>query len=148
VAAVAGLVKAGGWVLHNTQSHASAPAPDPHGPAIPVVIPPGDDASAIASVLQDRGVIADSGRFGGYIKSQSEGSDFKAGTYTFRAGTGYDAIIASLNAGPSAGESKLVIPEGYRVSEIEAAVGHLGINRAGYAAAVRAAASAGAWITG
>jgi UPF0755 protein len=139
VAAVAGLAKAGGWVLNTTQSQASAPAADPHGPAIPVVIPPGDDASAIAGVLQDRGVIADSGRFGGYIKSKSEGSDFKAGTYTFRAGMGYDAIIASLNAGPTAGYARLVIPEGYRVSQIEALVGHLGIDRHRYAAAVRAA---------
>ena len=83
-----GLVRAGGWVLHHSSSPSSAPAADPHGPAIAVVVPPGDDASAIAGVLQQRGVIADSGRFGRYLKAQSEGSDFKAGIYTFRAGTG------------------------------------------------------------
>jgi UPF0755 protein len=139
VAAVVGLVRAGGWVLQDTSSHASAPAADPHGAAIPVVIPPGDDASAIADVLQDRGVITDSGRFRGYLKSKSEGSDFKAGTYTFRAGTGYDSIIASLNSGPAAGSTKLVIPEGFRLTQIEALVRHVGISPARYAAAVRAA---------
>ncbi len=139
VAVVAGLVKAGGWVLHNTSSPATAPAADPHGPGIPVAIPPGDDATAIAGVLQERGVIDDSGRFSSYVKAQSQGSDFKAGTYTFRAGTGYDAIIASLDAGPAADASKLVIPEGYRVSEIAALVPHFGIPRRRYTAAVRAA---------
>src|SRR6476660_5256504 len=52
VAVVAGMVKAGGWVLNNTSSPATAPAADPHGPGIPVAIPPGDDATAIAGVLQ------------------------------------------------------------------------------------------------
>ena len=118
---------------------ASAPAADPHGPAIPVVIPPGDDAAAIGSVLHDRGVIADSGRFNGYVKAQGEGSDFKAGTYTFRAGTGYDAIIARLNAGPTAGYAKLVIPEGFRLTQIEGLLPRVGINPRAYAAAVRAA---------
>ena len=32
VAAVAGLVRAGGWVLHHSSSPATAPAADPHGP--------------------------------------------------------------------------------------------------------------------
>jgi UPF0755 protein len=139
VAVIAGLVKAGGWVLHTTTATASAPAAHPHGPAIPVAIPAGDDATAIAGILQDRGVIADSGRFSSYVKAQSQGSNFKAGTYTFRAGAGYDAIIASLNAGPNAGASRLVIPEGFRLSQIEALVPHYGISRAAYAAAVRAA---------
>ncbi len=117
----------------------SAPAPNPHGPPIPVVIPSGDDADAIASVLQERGVIDDAGRFGRYLKAQAEGSDFKAGTYTFQAGTGYDAIIARLNAGPTAGDAKLVIPEGFRLTQIEALLPGVGINPRAYARAVRAA---------
>jgi UPF0755 protein len=117
----------------------SAPAPNPHGPPIPVVIPRGDDADAIASVLQERGVIDDAGRFGRYLKAQAEGSDFKAGTYTFQAGTGYDAIIARLNAGPTAGDAKLVIPEGFRLTQIEALLPGVGINPRAYARAVRAA---------
>jgi UPF0755 protein len=136
---VAGLVKAGGWLLHTSNGPTTAPAADPHGPGITVVIPTGDDASAIAEVLQDRGIIDDAGRFGDYLKAQSEGSDFKAGTYTFKAGTGYDAIISKLDAGPGAGYARLVIPEGYRLTQIEDAVSHLGISKAAYARAVRAA---------
>jgi UPF0755 protein len=118
---------------------ASAPAANPHGPQIAVAIPTGDDAAAIADVLQDRGIIADAGRFSGYVKAQSEGSDFKAGTYTFKAGTGYNAIIARLNAGPTAGYARLVIPEGFRLTQIEALLRHVGISPKAYAAAVRAA---------
>jgi UPF0755 protein len=136
---VVGLVKAGGWLLDTSKSPATAPAADPHGPAVTVVIPKGDDASAIAEVLQDRGVIDDAGRFGDYVNAQTEGSNFQAGTYTFRAGTGYDAIIAKLNAGPTAGASRLVVPEGYRITQIESAVAGLGISRSAYAKAASAA---------
>jgi UPF0755 protein len=118
---------------------ASAPAANPHGPQIAVVIPAGDDASAIGDVLEDRGIIADAGRFGGYVKAQSEGSAFKAGTYTFQAGTSYNTIIARLDAGPTAGYARLVIPEGFRLTQIEALLPHVGINPKAYAAAVRAA---------
>jgi UPF0755 protein len=118
---------------------ASAPAADPHGPQIAVVIPAGDDASAIGNVLQDRGIIADAGRFGGYVKAQSEGSQFKAGTYTFQAGTGYNTIIARLDAGPTAGYARLVIPEGFRLTQIEALLPHVGVSPKAYAAAARAA---------
>jgi UPF0755 protein len=118
---------------------ASAPAANPHGPRITVVIPPGDDAGAIASALQERGVIADAGRFASYVKAQAEGADFKAGTYLFQAGTGYNAVIARLNAGPTAGYAKLVIPEGFRLTQIEALLPRVGINPRAYAAAVRAA---------
>lgn len=118
---------------------ASAPTANPHGPQIAIVIPAGDDAAAIADALDDRGIIADAGRFGRYLKARSEGSDFKAGTYTFQAGTGYGAIVTSLDAGPAAGYAKLVIPEGFRLTQVEALLRHVGINPKAYAAAVRAA---------
>jgi peptidoglycan lytic transglycosylase G len=132
-------VRAGGWVLDHRSADSSAPAADPHGPAILVVIPPGDDASAIADVLAERGIIADSGRFRSYLKAQSQGADFKAGSYTFQAGTAYAALVSKLDAGPATDYAKLVIPEGFRVSEIANLVGHLGMSRAAYLAAVRAA---------
>lgn len=132
-------MKAGGWLLDTSKSATTAPAADPHGAAITVVIPRGDDASAIAEALQDRGVIDDAGRFGDYVNAQGQGANFKAGTYAFRAGTGYDAIIAKLNAGPNAGAARLVIPEGFRITQIEDAVSHLGISKSAYAKAANAA---------
>ena len=133
-------MRAGGWVLAHSSNDSSAPAASPHGPKITVVIPTGDDASAIADVLAERGIIADAGRFSSYVKANSEGSAFKAGTYEFRAGTGYAAIVAALDRGPATSYARLVIPEGFRLTEIEALLPHLGMSRSRYAAAVRAAA--------
>jgi UPF0755 protein len=127
-------------VLAHGSSDSSAPAADPHGSKITVVIPTGDDASAIADVLAERGIIDDSGRFSSYVKAHSQGSGFKAGTYEFQAGTGYAAIVAALDRGPATSYARLVIPEGFRLTEIEALLPHLGMSRAAYATAVRAAA--------
>ena len=100
---MAGLVKAGGWLLHTSHGTTSAPAADPHGPAITVAIPTGDDASSIAQALQDRGIIDDAGRFSEYANAHGEGSDFKAGTYEMEAGIDWDIVFQHLDAGPSTG---------------------------------------------
>jgi UPF0755 protein len=135
-----GAVKAVDVVSHAFDSTATtAPAPDPHGPAIRVVIPSGTDAAGIASILAARGVVADGGRFAGYVRTQNQGTGFKAGTYSIRAGTGYDALIRLLDAGPHAGARTLVIPEGFRLTQIEARLRAVGIDPKAYAAAVRAA---------
>jgi UPF0755 protein len=116
---------------------ASAPPADPHGPPIAVVIPLGTDASGIGAILEQRGVIADGGRFRDYAKSQGEGADFKAGRYSIRAGTGYDAIFRVLDAGAVHQSVKtLVIPEGYRISQIADTVPSVGISKRSFNRAV------------
>jgi UPF0755 protein len=118
----------------------SKPTADPHGPLIAVVIPSGTNAGGIGSILQQRGVIADAGRFQSYAKEQGQGAAFKAGRYRFRAGTDYDVIIKALDAGQVAVQvRKLVIPEGFRVSEIADRVASLGISKSSYLRAVAAA---------
>lgn len=118
----------------------SKPAADPHGPLIQVVIPSGTDASGIGDILQQDGVVEDGGRFRDYAKEQGEGSGFQAGRYRFRAGTDYDEIIRALDAGQVAVKVRtLVIPEGFRVSEIADRAPSVGISRAAYLRAVKAA---------
>jgi UPF0755 protein len=117
----------------------STPKADPHGPPITVVIPQGADASEIADILEQRGVITDSGNFHDYADSKSEGSNFQAGTYTLRAGTGYEALVAALDHGPAGKVKTLVIPEGYRLTQIEALLPSVGISKQAYAKAVAAA---------
>jgi peptidoglycan lytic transglycosylase G len=120
----------------------SKPTADPHGPVIRVVIPRGADASAIGDILEQRGVVLDGSRFRNYAKEQNEGADFKAGRYDFRAGTDYDAIIKRLDLGPPAVKVvKLVIPEGFRITEIEDRVPAVGISKSGYEHAVAAASA-------
>jgi peptidoglycan lytic transglycosylase G len=118
----------------------SKPAADPHGPYIAVVIPSGTDASGIGDILEQDGVVADGGRFRDYAKEQGEGADFQAGRYRFRAGTDYDAIIKALDAGQVAVQTRtLVIPEGFRISEIANRVPAVGIPKQAYLHAVNAA---------
>jgi UPF0755 protein len=140
VAAVVAGARGIQWVASDVGADTTAPAADPHGAPLQVVIPPGADASEIGAVLEDQGVVADGGRFREYAKDQGEGSDFKAGTYTMRAGTGYDALIRALDRGPIEVTKTLVVPEGFRISEIEDRLPAVGISKRAYARAVRRAA--------
>src|SRR4029079_2842367 len=103
----------------------------PHVPVSPVVTPTGSDAGGIGSILQQDGVVSDGGRFRNYAKEQGQGSSFKAGRYQFRAGTDYDVIIRALDNGAvQVRLSKLVVPEGFRNSEIAARVPTVGTSTA------------------
>jgi UPF0755 protein len=115
----------------------SKPSADPHGPPIAVVIPSGSTAVGIGDILEQSGVVDDGGRFRDYAKEQGQGSEFKAGHYSFRAGTDYDTIIAALNRGPRAAPvQKLVIPEGYATWQIAATVPSVGIPKQAYVRAL------------
>ena len=140
VAAVVGVARGVQWVVSDLGSTTTAPAADPHGKPIPIVIPTGADASEIGAILEEQGVVEDGGRFREYAKDAGEGSEFKAGTYAMKAGTGYDALIHALDSGPVAVVKTLVVPEGYRISEIEDRLGSVGISKKAYARVVRAAA--------
>jgi peptidoglycan lytic transglycosylase G len=126
--------------VRHVLTDSSKPAADPHGPFISVVIPSGTDAAGIGDILQRDGVVADGGRFHAYAKAQGEGADFQAGRYRFRAGTDYDVIIKALDTGQVAVTTRtLVIPEGFRISEIADRVPTVGISKQAYLSAVRAA---------
>ena len=140
VAAVVGVARGVQWVVSDLGSTTTAPAADPHGKPIPIVIPTGADASEIGAILEEQGIVEDGGRFREYAKDAGEGSEFKAGTYAMKAGTGYDALIHALDSGPVAVVKTLVVPEGYRISEIEDRLGSVGISKKAYARVVRAAA--------
>ena len=115
------------------------PVPDPHGPPISVTVPRGATATQVGQLLQRSGVVVSGARFTAYVQAQNEGGSLKPGTYRFRAGAGYGSLIDALSGGPAVQEAKLVIPEGFRVTQIEALLAHVGINRVAYARAVRAA---------
>jgi UPF0755 protein len=115
------------------------PTADPHGPLLTVTIPAGSTAVGIGDLLQQAGVVEDGGRFRDYAKEHGEGSDFKAGTYRFQAGTDYDHIISRLDAGPGGPQlAKLVVPEGFRATEIEARLPAVGISVGAYRQALKA----------
>ncbi|KJB88666.1 aminodeoxychorismate lyase [Paenibacillus sp. E194] len=87
---------------------------------IPVSIQQGSGTAAIASQLEERGIIRNALIFKVYLKWNGEGSRFQAGKYAFRPGVTYDDIIAKLNSGEVVPEEmvRFTIPEGYTVEQI------------------------------
>ena len=112
------------------------PAPDPHGPMLAVRVPTGASADQIGQLLQKAGIVVDGGRFADYVEAQNEQTGLKPGLYRFRAGTGYGSLIDVLSDGPAAQELKLVIPEGFRITQIERLLPRVGISPAAYVRAV------------
>ena len=121
--------------------HDARPRPTRTGSRSRSLIPAGADASEIGAILEEQGVVDDGGRFREYAKDAGEGSDFKAGTYAIKAGTGYDALIRLLDHGPVTVVKTLVVPEGYRISEIEDRLPSVGMSKKAYARVVREAPS-------
>ena len=116
----------------------SSPPPAPGAP-VTVVIPPGASAAQIARILDDAGVVGSAGDFTDRVKGDGEGTAFRPGTYTFRTNEDYRRIVDQRNAGPSdAAETRLTIPEGYAIWEIEAAAAKAGIPVDDYRAALAA----------
>lgn len=87
---------------------------------IPVSIQQGSGTAAIASQLEEQGIIRNALIFKVYLKWNGEGSRFQAGKYAFRPGVTYDDIIAKLNGGEVVPEEmvRFTIPEGYTVEQI------------------------------
>lgn len=114
----------------------SKPTPNPHGPMLKVVIPRGATAVTISDLLEQHGIVSDGTRFRNYVKAQNQGTDFHPGRYQFQAGTDYNVIIRKLNKGPVPQEVKLVIPEGYRITQIVDSLKAVGMSPKAYKAAL------------
>ena len=118
----------------------SKPAADPHGPMIRVVIPSGTDAVGIGGILEQDGVVSDGGRFRNYAKEQGEGSSLQGRPLPVPGGHRLRRDHHALDTGAVPVRlTKLVIPEGFRISEIAARVPTVGISTAAYKRALAAA---------
>ena len=122
--------------VRNVLPDSSKPTPNPHGPMLTVVIPRGATAVTISDLLEQHGIVSDGTRFRNYVKAQNQGTDFHPGRYQFQAGTDYDVIIRKLNKGPVPQEVKLVIPEGYRITQIVDSLKAVGMSPKAYKAAL------------
>ena len=85
-----------------------------------ITVDDGEGASSIGKTLVDAKLISNSKDFTDRVNTLGAGSALKPGTYTFAGGTSVDDIISTLKAGPTL--ASVTIPEGYRLSEIAAAV--------------------------
>ncbi|MFQ5554311.1 MAG: endolytic transglycosylase MltG [Acidimicrobiia bacterium] len=97
-------------------------SPDPDGGAVAagaevsVDVPPGATARAIATLLEDQGVVEDGSAFELAIRRSGRASELKAGKYVLIAGAGHDSLIESLVAGPAPVEVyRIQVVEGLRI---------------------------------
>lgn len=86
-----------------------------------VTIPEGSTASDVADTLQSAGAVPDASAFLSRAKELGVDSQFQAGTYTFQSGMTLDEVVNAIATG-DLGTVSLTIPEGYKLSDIAAAV--------------------------
>jgi UPF0755 protein len=98
--------------------------PGPPGAKIRVAIQPGTSVSGIAGILQREGVLTSSRVFRLYLKVKGAGS-FQAGEYELRRRMAMGAALTALRDGPEIVFSRLVIPEGFTLTEMADVVGKL-----------------------
>ena len=86
-----------------------------------VVIEQGTGARAIGDLLVENRLVGSSSEFTKRVNELGVDSQLKPGTYTFAGGASVDDLIKQITAGPAMGNA-LTIPEGYKLSDIAAAV--------------------------
>jgi UPF0755 protein len=96
------------------------------GKFVTVSLPRGASSLRIARLLAQAGVIHGPDVFEVYLKVQGSGP-LLAGTYRLRTNESYAAVIALLQKAPVPVTYKLVVPEGFTIRQIAAAVGRLPI---------------------
>lgn len=109
------------------------------GAAVTVDVPKGASTPTVAQLLAGAGVVHSGDVFEIYLKLESTGP-LLAGTYHLRTNEPYSMAMAALEKGPAPVVRDLVVPEGFTVAEMAAAVGRLkgiGISRAAFIAAAR-----------
>lgn len=86
-----------------------------------IVVEQGTGAKDIGSQLVEKRLVGSASDFTKRVNELGVDAQLKPGTYTFVGGTSLDDIIKQLAAGPDMGNA-LTIPEGYKLSDIAAAV--------------------------
>ena len=122
VVAVALVVVAGvGFVRVNDDIN----PPGHPGRVVTVTLPRGSSTVHIAHLLADAEVIHGPDVFAAYVKLKGAGP-LLAGTYRLATNEGYGAVISALQSGPPPALTyTLVVPEGFTVRQIAAAVARL-----------------------
>ena len=111
----------GGPTLFNSCSGSAPVELLAEGQEATVVVEQGSGAKAIGELLVEKKLVGSASDFTKRVSEMGVESQLKPGTYTFAGGTSLDDIVRQIAAGPDMGNA-LTIPEGYKLSEIAAAV--------------------------
>lgn len=94
------------------------------GPRVEVVIPAGSSTTRIGRILAKSGVIHSGTLFPYYVRIGGAGTLYP-GTYHLPKNESYSAAISALEAGPPIIQDRLLVPEGFTIDQIAAAVAKL-----------------------
>ena len=97
----------------------------PLGPTVTVTLPAGASTERIADLLAQAGVVHGPTVFALYVKIEGAGP-LLAGTYHLPKNEPYSRVIAALENGPVPVVRQLVVPEGFTIRQMAAALGRLG----------------------
>ena len=88
------------------------------GLAVEVEIPFGSSATRVAEILQEAGVIADSGLLLAAVQDAGVAGSIQAGTYQLMTGISIEELLVGLLSGPVATSYRITVFAGQRVDEI------------------------------
>ncbi len=98
-----------------TLSFQSGPDVKP-GMRVRVEVPSGASAATVAALLAEQGVVSNKTTFLARLRVNGDGTNFRAGTYTFLTGSSYNTVVRRLADGPPPPATfKMTFPEGERV---------------------------------
>jgi UPF0755 protein len=127
---------AGYFYVYRTYLH----PPDFAGPGTTVRVVriyPGDTAGAVGQRLQQDGVVASARAFSNAAKASGQGSSLEPGYYRVRLHMSAALAFALLLKPSSREQTRVVIPEGWRLSQIIAALGRDTGELQGYQQAIK-----------
>jgi UPF0755 protein len=140
VLAVVGAVGGVGYHFYRTYI-SPADYSGPGAGAVTVRILPGDSATAIGERLQQAGVVASSRAFSNAAKASTKGSSLEPGYYRLHQHMKASLALALLLKPSARVQLKIVIPEGWRLSQIVGRFGKRTGDAAGYQRAAKNAAA-------
>ncbi len=94
---------------------------------VDVVIPSGSSTAEIASILEENDLIDQPLVFRLYSRVSGKDGSYQAGTYSLSADMGYTQIMAVIIAGNPRETVDVVIPEGYKITQIAALLEEKGV---------------------
>ncbi|MBC7334098.1 MAG: endolytic transglycosylase MltG [Actinobacteria bacterium] len=106
------LVSCRGLVMSKSQT------PESGSGNVEVEIKEGMTLKEIAQLLEEKGVIDSSFFFRLYVQQEGKEKSLMPGTYILKAGSDYKTVLDEITKGPPIVTYKLIIPEGYTVSQI------------------------------
>ena len=98
--------------------------PGPPGAAVRVAIAPGTSVAGIAGILERERILPSARVFRLYLKVKGADS-FQAGEYALRRHMGMGPALGALQEGPEIAFSRLIIPEGFTLTEMAEVVAKL-----------------------